>query len=58
MYKIQDSLQLLHVRLTNLLAHGKHLHIHIILLKGEVWVHKTRLPPPFFIEVHVASQWS
>jgi hypothetical protein len=56
MYQIQDSLQLLHVRLSNLFARGN--HIHTLSLKGEVWAHQTRLPPPFLIEVHVASQWS
>ena len=56
MYQIQDSLKLLHVRLRNLFARGNHLYIHILSLKGEIWAHKTRLPPPFFIEVHVASQ--
>jgi hypothetical protein len=40
MYQIQDSLQLLHVRLSNLLARGNHLHIHILSLKGEVCVLK------------------
>jgi len=57
-YQISDSLQQMHVRLSTLLARGNHLHIHIISLKGEVWAHKTRLPPPLFIEVHVPSQWS
>ena len=56
MYQIQDSLQLLHVRLSNLLARGNHLHIHILSLKREVWDHTTRLSPQFFIEVQVASQ--
>ena len=58
MYQIQDSLQQLHVRLSILLARGNHLLIHISSLKGLVWAHKTRLPPPRFIEVHVPSQWS
>ena len=58
MHQISDSLQQLHARLSNSLAGGNHMHIHIILLKGEVWAHKTILPPPSFIEVHVASQWS
>jgi len=54
MHQIQDSLQQLHVRLGTLLTRGNHLHIHILSLKA----HKTRLPPPLFIEVHVPSQWS
>jgi len=57
-YQIQDSLQQLHVRLSNSLGRGNHLLIHILSLKGEVCVHKNRLPPLLFIEVHVPSQWS
>ena len=53
MYQIQDSLQQLHVRLSNSLGRGNHLHINIRSLKGEVWAHETRLTPPLFIEVHV-----
>ena len=31
---------------------------HLFSLKGEVWVHKYRLPPPLFIEVPMLSQES
>ena len=58
MYQIQDSLQLLHVRLSNSLGRGNHLHIHICSLKGEVWAQRTILPQPLCVEVHVPSQWS
>ena len=40
---------------------GKHLHESIILLRGEVWTHKTSLSSPFFIGVPVprkGSEWS
>jgi hypothetical protein len=30
-----------------------HVHVHIITLRGEVWIHKTSLTPPLFIEVSV-----
>ena len=46
MHQIQDSLQQLPVRLSNLLARGHHLHIHTLSLKGDVWDHKTRLLQP------------
>jgi hypothetical protein len=34
----------------------KHLHDHIISLRGDVWGHKTSLIRPLFIEVSVSSQ--
>jgi hypothetical protein len=37
---------------------GKHLHDHIISLRGEIWAHKCSLTPSYFIEVHVPSQES
>jgi hypothetical protein len=37
MHQIHNSLEQLHVRLSNLLARGNHLHIHTLSLKGEVW---------------------
>jgi hypothetical protein len=37
---------------------GKHLHDHIISLRGEVWAHKCSLTPSYFIVVHVPSQES
>jgi len=41
-----------------LLTCGKHLHDHIISLRGEVWANTTSLTPPSFIEVPVPSQES
>ena len=41
-----------------LLTCGKHLHERIISLREEVWVHKTSLTLPLFIEVSVPSQES
>ena len=34
----------------------KYLHDHFISLREKVLAHKTRLPPPLFIEVPVPSQ--
>ena len=51
----------LYERVWILLTYGKHLHDHIISLRVEVWVHKTRLAPPSSIEVSVPSKehgWS
>ena len=48
----------LYVRVGILLTRGKLLHDCIISLRGEVWVHKTSLTPPLFIEVPVPSQES
>ena len=42
----------------SLLACGKHLHDRLISLSIEVWVHKTSLTPPLFIEVPVPIQES
>jgi hypothetical protein len=39
-----------------LLTCEKHLHDYTLLLKGEVWSHKTNLTAPLFIEVPVLSQ--
>jgi hypothetical protein len=39
MHQIQDSLQQLHVRLSNLLARGDHWHIHTLSLKGDYYSH-------------------
>ena len=39
-----------------LLTWGKHLHDRIVSLSGEVWVYKTSLIPPLFIEVPVPSE--
>jgi hypothetical protein len=46
MHQIHNSLEQLHVRLSNLFARENHLHIHTLSLKGEVWDHKTRLLQP------------
>jgi hypothetical protein len=35
-----------------LLTCGKHLHDHIISLRGEVWAHKNNLAQPLFIDMH------
>ena len=48
----------LYARACILLTYGKHFHDRIISLILEVWVHKTRLTPPLFIEVPVPSQES
>jgi hypothetical protein len=41
----------LYVRGRFLITHRKHLHEHIILLRGGIWVHKTYLTQTLFIEV-------
>ena len=46
MHQIHNSLEQLHVRLSNLFARGNRLHIHTLSLKGEVSDHKTRLLQP------------
>ena len=49
------------MRIGILLTCGKHLHDSIILLRGEVWTHKTSLSSPLFIGVPVprkGSEWS
>ena len=48
----------LYARACILLTYGKHFHDRIISLILEVWVHKTGLTPPLFIEVPVPSQES
>jgi hypothetical protein len=48
----------LSLRISILLTCGKHLHDHIILLRGDLWSHKTSLTPPCCIEVPVQSQES
>jgi hypothetical protein len=45
----------LYVRVCVLLACGKHSHDRIILVRDEIWVHKSSSIPPLFIEVHVPS---
>jgi len=49
---------LLFVRVGILLTCAKHLHDRIFALRGEVWVHKTSLKLPLFIEVLMLSQES
>jgi hypothetical protein len=44
------------VRVGILLPSGKHLHNHIISLRGEVSAHKTSLTRSFLIEVHEPRQ--
>jgi hypothetical protein len=48
----------LYLRISILLTCGKHLHDRIILLRGNLWSHKTSLTPPFCIEAPVQSQES
>ena len=43
-------LTLLYVRVGILLTCGKHLHDHIISLRGEVWVHKTSVTQQFLLK--------
>jgi hypothetical protein len=49
-------LHMFYVRVGILLTCGKHLHACIISLKKEVWVHKTSLTLPLFMEVPVPIQ--
>jgi len=44
------------VRIDILVTCGKHLHDHIISLRGKVWAHKTSLIQPLFIIVPVPRQ--
>ena len=46
----------LYVRIGIVLLCRKHMHNHIISLRGEIWAHITSLPLPLFIEVPVTSQ--
>ena len=46
------------MRVDIVLTCAKHLHDHIISLKGQVGVNKTSLIPPYFILVPVPSQKS
>jgi hypothetical protein len=48
----------LYVRVGILLSCGKHLHDRLISIRGEVWVHKSSLTLPLFIEMPVPSQES
>ena len=43
-------LTLLYVRVVILLTCGKHLHDHIISLRGEVWAHKTSVTQQFLLK--------
>jgi hypothetical protein len=63
MYNVQDYSILyykaihiwLYVRIGILLVCRKHMHNHIISLRGEIWAHITSLPLPLFHEVPVIS---
>ena len=46
------------VRIGIILTCGKHMHVHFISLRGEVWSHKTSLTQQMFIEASVLSQES
>ena len=46
----------LYVRIGIVLLCRKHMHNHIISLRGEIQAHITSLPLPLFIEVPVTSQ--
>jgi len=48
----------LYVVVVILLTCVKHLQDRIISLRGDVWVHKTSLTPPFVLEVPVPRQES
>ena len=52
---ITTLLPRLYLRVGILLTCGKYVHAPIILLKEEVWAHKTSLTPPLSIEVHMSS---
>ena len=41
----------LYVRVGSLITRGKHLHVRIPSLREKVWIHKTSLIPPLFIEI-------
>ena len=43
------------VRVGILNTRGKHLHDHIISIRGDIWVHKSSLTPPLSNEVPVPS---
>jgi hypothetical protein len=65
MYNVQDYCVLYHNDVRLVIYEGchftqmwKHVHDHIISLRGGVWAHKTSLSPPLFIEVPVQSQES
>ena len=45
----------LYVKVGILLTREKHLQDRIISIRRDVWVHKTSLTPPLFIEVPVLS---
>jgi len=55
-YNVITLLAWIYVRVGILLTCGKHLHDHIISLKGDVWGHKTSLTQPRFTEVPVPSK--
>ena len=55
---IKTPFALLYVSVVFLLTYGKHLHDHIISVRGKIWVQKTSLSPPHNIEIPVPSQES
>jgi hypothetical protein len=61
-HKVHDSnvlttklLTQLYVKVDILVMYEKHLHDRIISIRGDNWVYKTSLTPPYFINVPVQS---